>query len=163
MKIFSILFVFAALFFNSNILLGYDYSDPKKILDTKNEIEKELMQLNQLDDLIGTKHDFNSLNHEYSEHLKAVGLNSEVGFEVAGSDGPPLGIPGFIWGFCLGLIGILIVLIAMSDSPDRKKHVTNAIYGCLAWTLIYLLIFGLRSNASVEHKTIDKLERIEYA
>lgn len=163
MKIYLILFVFTVVFLFVNNLFGLNTSDPKKIIETKNEIEQELLQLDQLNHLIGTKQDLKSLNSEYSESVKAVGLNAEIGFEVAGSDGPPLGIPGFLWGFCLGLIGILVVLIAMSDNPDRKKHVTNAIYGCLAWTLLYLLIFGLKSNASVEHKKLDKLEKIEYA
>jgi len=45
---------------------------------------------------------------------------------------PPLGIPSFVWGFCLGLPGVLVVyLVADEDKEETKK----AFYGCLASTV----------------------------
>lgn len=56
-------------------------------------------------------------------------------------DGPPLGIPSFIWGCVLGWIGILIVYFIAEDRDETKK----AFYGCLiGWGvgfIIYLIVW----------------------
>ena len=65
---------------------------------------------------------------------------------VAGADDLPLGIPGFWWGFCLGLVGILLVYILMEDSPERKEQTKKAVIGALIWVgiwlLLWLVVFG---------------------
>jgi len=48
-------------------------------------------------------------------------------------DDRALGIPGFVWGFCLGGIGILVVYLVTEDKEETKK----ALYGCLTAGLIY--------------------------
>ncbi|MEM6344252.1 MAG: hypothetical protein AAF927_10245 [Bacteroidota bacterium] len=40
---------------------------------------------------------------------------------------PPLGIPSFIWGFCLGFIGMAVVYFVTED----REEVMSALYGCL--------------------------------
>ena len=65
---------------------------------------------------------------------------------VAGADDLPLGIPGFWWGFCLGLVGILLVYILMEDSPERKEETKKALIGALIWVgvwiVLWLVVFG---------------------
>jgi hypothetical protein len=43
-----------------------------------------------------------------------------------------LGIPSFCWGFCLGLVGILIVYMVSED----KKEVKGALVGCVIGTVV---------------------------
>jgi hypothetical protein len=62
---------------------------------------------------------------------------------VAGADDLPLGIPGFWWGFCLGLIGIQLVYILMEDSPDRKEQTKKALIGALIWVGIWIVFWLL--------------------
>ena len=55
-------------------------------------------------------------------------------------DERPLGIGGFVWGFCLGAIGILIVYLAIDDPELKRREGRNAIYGCLVSSLLSLAI-----------------------
>jgi hypothetical protein len=45
----------------------------------------------------------------------------------------PLGIPGFFWGFCFNLPGLIIVHLVVDDELERK----NALIGCLVSSLLY--------------------------
>ncbi len=147
-------------FFGFNLLFGSNPpSNTDKINSIKNEISNELNELDELDSFIGTDYDFDKLQAEQPEMVEKAGLKSGSSFEnLVKADGPPLGIPGFLWGFCLGLIGILIVYLVMSDAPDRKKHVTSALYGCLAWTILYLILIstGVINLGVVEPKNIEE-------
>jgi hypothetical protein len=156
--IFSVLFYLTA-----NFVLASNPTNPNELIkDSKNEILLELLELNKLDQYIGNDYDLLKLTQEQPEMVKNVGLSSEFEFDTAGSDNPPLGIPGFIWGFCLGLIGMLVVYLAMSEGPDRKKQVNQALYGCLTWTLLYLLLIlsGVIKVASVEPKTFEAVTKV---
>ena len=44
----------------------------------------------------------------------------------------PLGIPSFIWGFCLGIIGLAVVYFVTEDTDETKK----ALWGCIISSLI---------------------------
>lgn len=49
---------------------------------------------------------------------------------------PPLGVPSFLWGFCLGIIGLAIVYFVTEDREQTEK----ALIGCLVGTLIGTII-----------------------
>jgi len=63
-------------------------------------------------------------------------LSSTIGSLVSE---PPLGIPSFIWGFCLGLVGMLIVNLVTEDKEETKK----ALLGCLVGTVVGILAYFL--------------------
>lgn len=48
------------------------------------------------------------------------------------ADGPPLGIPSFLWGCILGWVGLLIVYLMADDSAETKK----ALWGCILSTVL---------------------------
>ncbi len=84
-----------------------------------------------------------------AETVEGLSLKEDVKgalVAVAGADDLPLGIPGFWWGFCLGLVGILLVYILMEDSPERKEQTKKAVIGALIWVgiwlLLWLVVFG---------------------
>lgn len=147
----------------NNLLFSQNVINPLLQIDgAKKEIQLELNQINLLDEFIGNEYDLNRVVLEQPEILKNAGLSSEMEFDAAGSNGAPLGIPGFLWGFCLGLIGILIVYLATSEGSDRKKHVNQALYGCLAWSALYLILVlsGAINISSVEPKIIETAAKI---
>lgn len=79
----------------------------------------------------------------YPEEVRETSLrNSEVRL-ILQADQPPLDVSGFVWGFCLGIVGVLVVSIAMEKGPDRKKHLRNAIFGCILGGLAVLLFYYL--------------------
>ncbi len=148
MKLLSILSI-TGFFFLCTYVTVMAANNPEKatqILDQKQaEIDAELMQLDQLSNFIQSE---NITHKELLENksfdisklnLKSTTSSSE--FVAQGSD-KVLGIPGFIWGFCLGLIGILIVFIAMEEGPDRKKEVRSALLGCIVWTVLYVVLYS---------------------
>jgi len=54
----------------------------------------------------------------------------------------PLGIPSFIWGFCLGIPGIVIVyLVSDEDKDETKKALFGCLAGSLAYTACYVIYF----------------------
>jgi hypothetical protein len=52
-------------------------------------------------------------------------------------DGTPLGIPSFFWGFCFGILGILLVYIITEDQSEARK----AVNGCAVMGLLYGLFY----------------------
>ncbi len=54
---------------------------------------------------------------------------------------PALGIPGFVWGFCCGLLGILIVYLVAKDTDQTKQ----AAIGCLVSGLVSVILQVLGS------------------
>lgn len=56
---------------------------------------------------------------------------------------PPLGIPSFIWGFCLGWVGILIVYLVSEDKEETKKALYGCIVGSLVGVVFYIVVWIL--------------------
>lgn len=54
---------------------------------------------------------------------------------------PPLGIPSFIWGFCLGWVGILIVYLVTEDKDETKKALLGCVVGGLTYFLFYIVLW----------------------
>ena len=56
-------------------------------------------------------------------------------FAMAGDN--PLGIPPFVWGFCLLGLGVVIVYIATDNDKDKA---IKALWGCLAGAVVWVVI-----------------------
>jgi cytochrome c biogenesis protein CcdA len=51
---------------------------------------------------------------------------------------PPLGIPSFLWGCILGVVGILLVYILTDgDKAETKK----ALWGMLVWIGVWVVLY----------------------
>ncbi len=54
-------------------------------------------------------------------------------------DGPPFGIPSFLWGCCFGLLGVLFVyLMTDNNKEEAQKALIGCVVGGLASTLFYV-------------------------
>ncbi len=105
-------------------------------------LEDEFKSLEQLEDKIKAENlTFDQLDETTIDQLALKEDVKGALVAVAGADDLPLGIPGFWWGFCLGLIGILLVYILMEDSPDRKEETKKALIGALIWVGIWILLW----------------------
>ncbi|MEO0897876.1 MAG: hypothetical protein AAFY71_15825 [Bacteroidota bacterium] len=58
----------------------------------------------------------------------------------------PGNIPPFVWGFCLGLIGVLIVYLVTDDNQQTQK----SLLGCLVGSLVGGLIYGASALLTVQ-------------
>jgi hypothetical protein len=116
-------------------------------MDDKSSLEQDFEALNALEAKIKAENlTFKDLD---ASTVSSLSLKEDVQgslVAVAGADDLPLGIPGFWWGFCLGLVGILLVYILMEDSPDRKEETKKALIGALIWVgiwiVLWLVVFG---------------------
>jgi hypothetical protein len=111
----------------------------------EDEINDALSSLNELDAFleINSNATYETLV-ENGNHL-VVNLESTASpMGMAGQDdGPPLGIPSFLWGCVFGVIGLLIVFVATdNDSAEAKK----ALWGCLTSSavgaVLYIVVLG---------------------
>ena len=115
----------------------------EKMNQTKQVVTDQLFKLQEIDRILEAENlTYSQLAEKYPDLLEetpvAPVMEEGVFDKVADS---PLGIPGFWWGFCLGWVGMLIVYLMMDEGQDRKDQVKNALYGCLAWTVIWGILY----------------------
>ncbi len=136
----------AFLFFVMNLWAVKPTTNPEDILQKFDEssiiIDQELEALQQINQKVLEENlDYTSLQASDAALVNDLNLSSSVDIGILkGDSDKPLGIPGFVWGFCLGLIGILIIYLAMDEGPERKKQVRNGVYGCLVGVLLSVLL-----------------------
>lgn len=112
--------------------------------------DSELAGMSALEQLVEERNaTFTDLTAENNSLLNTVTSDNDIAGSLLGSAAPGddrlLGIPGFWWGFCLGLLGVILVYVAV-DGDAKKTEGRSAIIGCAVWTalwvLLYLVIWG---------------------
>ncbi|MFZ1751284.1 MAG: hypothetical protein WAU01_13865 [Saprospiraceae bacterium] len=142
-------YLFAALLVGMNFALMANSNPDQPIITIKSSqvnIDEELKDLDLIGRYVETNHfDYDQLNATNPEMIEKTNLSSGVTEDdfFANKGDVPLGIPGFLWGFCFGVIGMLVVYLVMDDGADRKKQVKQALYGCIVGTLLGYLLYAL--------------------
>ena len=78
-----------------------------------------------------------------SEWIQGINLDSSGNLGAMNTmNGGPLGIPSFLWGFCLGVIGMLIVYLVTEDKGELKKSLWGFLAAIAVWTLVYVLLYS---------------------
>jgi hypothetical protein len=114
--------------------------------DDLNAMEQEFSGLNALEQTVDARNvTYNELAAENSTLLNSVTENQDLGNALLGAGGKgddrALGIPGFWWGFILGLLGVLIVFLVVDNDKAKKTQVKKALIGCVVGGLVYLLLY----------------------
>lgn len=100
----------------SNTLFDVDYNEVTNALTEVVELEQFVIENEGV------------TYAELAENNSILITNITDGTQLsAGLQDGPIGIPSFIWGCVLGVIGILIVYLIEKDSDETKK----SLYGCL--------------------------------
>ena len=114
----------------------------------------EFEELNALDALVETNVGvtFSMLEAEGSL-LVAEMDNAAAPMGMAGNqDGPPLGIPSFLWGCVFGIVGLLLVYIMTDNNKDEAK---KALWGCVASSVVggvlYMVLWGAWAAAATTY------------
>jgi hypothetical protein len=116
----------------------------KEAIETgKQAIDNELEALMAIEKVVREeKIDYTELQTKHAELAKSATLSPAVDDGILdGSPDSPLGIPGFWWGFCLGWVGLVIIYVSMDEGADRKEQVKNGLYGCVAWVVIWSVMW----------------------
>lgn len=102
-----------------------------------NKIDQELQELNQLEKFIDDHGKATYLElQESGNNLIAHVSSTTDGMRMFGLE-PAMGIPSFLWGFCFGLVGILVVYLVTEDGDETKK----AVWGCAAAGACYAVVY----------------------
>ena len=78
---------------------------------------------------------YSALKIEHGNLIESMNLVSDSSLP-SDTKNPVLGIPSFLWGCGLGVVGILVVYIV---SDEDKVETKKALWGCLAWTAVVVV------------------------
>ncbi len=122
---------------NNEVVSTPVVSESQAMTFNEQAVNAEFEKLNKLEQYV-TSHEGTTIedvkNTELTENLN---LDTNVANAVAAGE-LPLNIPAFWWGCVLGLLGVLAVyLITDKDKEQTKK----ALYGCLAWTVVWAVYY----------------------
>ena len=118
--------------------------------DDLSRLDQEFAEITALEQLVAEKNaTYSQLANEQNTLLQSVTSDNNIASTLLGSVAPDgerlLDIPGFWWGFCLGLLGVILVFVAVDGEAGKregKKAIIGCIIGSLLSTLIYLVLWG---------------------
>ena len=115
--------------------------------DDLSRLDKDFAGMTQLEQLVEERNaTYSTLASENNALLNNVTSDNDIAASLLGSVAPDgdrlLGIPGFWWGFCLGLLGVILVYVAV-EGDARKSEGKKAIIGCAVWSVLYVIAYLL--------------------
>lgn len=122
-SVMMLLFAGSLTFANNADLFNLDY----------NSVKAEFSELNQLGEMVMANESltYSQLLATNGNLISEMNLVSEGAIPQGGEKNPVLGIPSFLWGCGLGVVGMLVVyIVSDKDKVETKK----AMWGCLTWT-----------------------------
>jgi hypothetical protein len=99
------------------------------------ELQSSLSELNQLEEVVLADENatFESLQLTNQELL--VDVSEQPSLSDASQGEPVAGIPSWIWGCVLGIIGVAIVYFVTEDKDETVK----ALYGLIAYVVVVVI------------------------
>lgn len=113
--------------------------------DDLSRLDNDFANMTALEQLVEERGaTYSDLAAENNTLLNSITANTDVAASLLGSAAPGddrlLGIPGFWWGFCLGLLGVILVYVAV-EGDAKKSEGRSALIGCAVWTAIWLILY----------------------
>lgn len=142
------------LLFSQTLSLSARNSDlPLPVIDEsvlvldEDALNEAMTELNELDEYLNDNEGvtFTELESSDSELIRNMD-NSTAPLGMDQENEPPLGIPSFLWGCILGIVGILLVYILTDgDKSETKK----ALWGMLVWVGVWIVLYvGVLSTSA---------------
>jgi hypothetical protein len=124
---------------NSETTIAPAVTESQVMTFNEQAVNAEFEKLNKLEQYVATHEGVTIEDVKETELTENLNLDTNVTNAVIAGD-LPLNIPAFWWGCVLGLLGVLAVyLITDKDKEQTKK----ALYGCLAWTVLWAVYYFL--------------------
>lgn len=103
-----------------------------------------MVELNELDEFLDVNSGVTFTDLETAQSELITGFeNSSAPLGMDQEGEPPLGIPSFLWGCILGVVGILLVYILTDGDKDETR---KALFGMLVWVgvvVVFYVIWGV--------------------
>ena len=127
-SVFLVFFAGFTIFANDADLFKLDY----------NTVRAEFTQLDQLAVMVTSNSDltYDMLKLSDGNLIESLRLVPESALPT-GEKNPVLGIPSFLWGCGLGVVGMAIVYIVSNQNMDETK---KSLWGCLTWTAVVVVL-----------------------
>lgn len=108
--------------------------------------ENELADLSALEELAAeTKATHSQLVQSGHPLASKIVQGDDISAALFGSSAPEgerlMGIPGFLWGLCCSVFGVLLMYLAIDDPESKKKEGLQAIIGCAIGTLVWVGLY----------------------
>ena len=129
----SIMLLAGSLMATSSDLFSYD----------KETVNTEMADLNALENYVKENTGVTLADVKANNKSLVANLNiSEIFSPNFAYDEPPMGIPSFWWGCCLGVWGIAIVYFISEDKEETKAALKGCVLGTLVGTVIYIALYA---------------------
>ena len=127
-SVFLVFFAGFTIFANDADLFKLDY----------NSVRAEFTQLDQLAVMVTSNSDltYDMLKLSDGNLIESLRLVPESALPT-GEKNPVLGIPSFLWGCGLGVVGMAVVYIVSNQNMDETK---KSLWGCLTWTAVVVVL-----------------------
>lgn len=113
--------------------------------DDLSRIDNEFAQLDQLEQTVNQSgQTYTQLAAENNPLVQQLTYNGDISATLLGGaagDERLWGIPGFFWGFCLGILGIILVYVVLEDSAAKKREGRQAMIGCAVWVVLWVVLW----------------------
>jgi hypothetical protein len=119
--------------------IGLPSIDESLLVLNEDALESAMQELNELESFIASNEGitYNDLLTTGSDLIINVDdASAPLGMDQEGD--PPLGIPSFLWGCILGIVGILLVYILTDGDKDETK---KALWGMLVWVGVWIILY----------------------
>jgi hypothetical protein len=126
------LFISSLAFANKTNLFTYDAV----------QVDQEMSQLQTLENFVAVNPGVTLTGMQEEDNALVSDLNlsaCEFGGTGSVSGDRALGIPSFLWGCCLGPLGVLIVYLVAEDSGETKKSFMGCVVWGAAWAIYYIV------------------------
>lgn len=112
-------------------------------------IHTELAGLTELENYLADNAGLTLSGLIAEDNLIAGNVNASASLlsGLSALNGPPLGIPAFAWGCCLGLPGIAVVYFVTEDRDQTRKALWGCVVGSLLGTVSYVVYYGVVLSA----------------
>jgi hypothetical protein len=127
-SLFALIIAVSCVFAGNADLFSYD----------QDQLNNEFTELNMLENYVKINEGITLTSLINENHPLIAGISLSNPFNPAIPFGePPLGIPSFWWGCCIGVWGIAVVYFVTEDKDETKQ----ALKGCVVGTLIGLVLY----------------------
>ena len=125
------------------LISGKLYATDTFELDSKS-IDAEFMQLNKVEKMIESENFITNLDFisENENNLKLAKIDTKSNALIENNSNLPFNLPPVFWGCCMSIFGVLLVATLTNEKIATEK----AIYGCIASTIVLLILNVLLSN-----------------
>jgi hypothetical protein len=104
------------------------------------KINAEMADLVSLDNYLEANSGLSYSDVMAMQIVSNLNLSANSSYGGAGLE-PVAGIPSFLFGCVLGLVGVAIVYFAADDSEETKKALLGCVVGAVSYAVIWLIYF----------------------